>query len=70
MKFFRENLSKLRDENDEHMLIGFEVAFPALLDMARNLNIEVPEDSAVLKDILAKRDLKLKKYKIIYNYVL
>ena len=56
MKFFKENLSKLGDENDEHMPIGFEVNFPALLDMARNLNIEVSEDSAVLEDIFAKRD--------------
>ncbi|KAG5055295.1 hypothetical protein JHK85_007805 [Glycine max] len=30
----QENLYKLQDENAEHMPIGFEVAFPSLLDLA------------------------------------
>ncbi|KAI4349509.1 hypothetical protein L6164_010091 [Bauhinia variegata] len=61
MKFFEENLSKLVDENDEHMPIGFEVAFPSLLDIAGSLGIQVPVDSPILKEIFAARDLKLKK---------
>ncbi|XP_061367004.1 ent-copalyl diphosphate synthase, chloroplastic [Gastrolobium bilobum] len=59
MAFFKENLSKLQNENAEHMPIGFEVAFPSLLDIARGLNIEIPDDSPILKDIFAKRDVKL-----------
>lgn len=65
MAFFREKLSKLEDENAEHMPIGFEVAFPSLLDIARGLNIEVPDDSPILKDIFAKRDEKLTRYVIV-----
>ncbi|TKY62444.1 Ent-copalyl diphosphate synthase [Spatholobus suberectus] len=61
MTFFKENLYKLQDENAEHMPIGFEVAFPSLLDLAQSLNIEVPHDSPILKDIFAMRDLKLKQ---------
>ncbi|MED6194808.1 Gly-Xaa carboxypeptidase, partial [Stylosanthes scabra] len=61
MLFFNENLSKLQDENAEHMPIGFEVAFPSLLDLAGSMNIEVPHDSPVLKEIYALRDLKLTK---------
>ncbi|KAK7285344.1 hypothetical protein RJT34_20113 [Clitoria ternatea] len=61
LKFFKENLYKLQDENAEHMPIGFEVAFPSLLDLARSLNIEVPDDSPILQNILAMRDIKLKK---------
>ncbi|EFH49068.1 hypothetical protein ARALYDRAFT_352546 [Arabidopsis lyrata subsp. lyrata] len=57
--FFRENIGKLEDENDEHMPIGFEVAFPSLLEIAREINIDVPYDSPVLKDIYAKKELKL-----------
>ncbi|AEE82229.1 ent-kaurene synthetase A-like protein [Arabidopsis thaliana] len=57
--FFRENIGKLEDENDEHMPIGFEVAFPSLLEIARGINIDVPYDSPVLKDIYAKKELKL-----------
>ncbi|KAL1312212.1 hypothetical protein HN51_038808 [Arachis hypogaea] len=61
LKFVKENLSKLEDENVEHMPIGFEVAFPSLLDLARSMNIEVPHDSPILKQIFAMRDLKLTK---------
>jgi len=62
MQFFVENLNKLQDENVEHMPIGFEVAFPSLLNIARSLNIEVPDDSPILKEIFEMRDEKLKKY--------
>jgi len=60
MSFFRENLGKLEDENEE--LAGFEVIFPSLLDRARRLNIDVPNDSPILKNIFAKRDEKLRRY--------
>ncbi|XP_039032509.1 (-)-kolavenyl diphosphate synthase TPS28, chloroplastic-like isoform X2 [Hibiscus syriacus] len=61
VSFFNENISKLENESEEHMPIGFEVAFPSLLEIARSLHIEVPYDSPVLKDIYVKRDLKLTK---------
>ncbi|KAI4301251.1 hypothetical protein L6164_034546 [Bauhinia variegata] len=59
MAFFKENISKLQNENDEHMPIGFEVAFPSLLEIALSLNIEVPDESPILEDIFAKRNVKL-----------
>ncbi|KAF7818328.1 ent-copalyl diphosphate synthase, chloroplastic [Senna tora] len=59
LAFFRENLCKLENENVEHMPIGFEVAFPSLLDMARLLDIQVPHDSPILTRILAMRNEKL-----------
>ncbi|KAB1203283.1 hypothetical protein CJ030_MR8G019421 [Morella rubra] len=60
IRFLRETISKLEGENAEHMPIGFEVAFPSLLEIARSLNIEVvPDDSQVLQDIYAKRNIKL-----------
>ncbi|CAI0382231.1 unnamed protein product, partial [Linum tenue] len=61
MKFFNENLNKLEDENMEHMPIGFEVAFPSLLELAGRLNLDVAHDSPVLQQIYAARNLKLKK---------
>ncbi|CAF1702691.1 ent-copalyl diphosphate synthase, chloroplastic-like isoform X1 [Brassica napus] len=57
--FFQENIEKLEEENHEHMPIGFEVAFPSLLEIARGINIDVPYDTPVLKDIFAKKELKL-----------
>ncbi|XP_010522728.1 PREDICTED: ent-copalyl diphosphate synthase, chloroplastic [Tarenaya hassleriana] len=59
IEFFRENIEKLREEKDEHMPIGFEVAFPSLLDIARRLDIDVPYDSPVLQEIHSKKNLKL-----------
>ncbi|CAJ1904862.1 unnamed protein product [Sphenostylis stenocarpa] len=59
MTFFKENLHELENENAEHMPIGFEVAFPSLLDIARGLDIEVPENSPILNKIFAMRNVKL-----------
>ncbi|XP_059625876.1 (-)-kolavenyl diphosphate synthase TPS28, chloroplastic isoform X2 [Cornus florida] len=59
--FIKENMHKLGNESDQHMPIGFEVAFPSLIEMARKLDIEVPDDSQVLEEIYAKRNLKLRK---------
>ncbi|PON84203.1 Ent-copalyl diphosphate synthase [Trema orientale] len=59
MIFFKANISMLEKENPEHMPIGFEVAFPSLLEIARKINLEVPEDSPVLQEIYARREIKL-----------
>ncbi|KAJ7950499.1 Copalyl diphosphate synthase [Quillaja saponaria] len=62
MAFFNQNISKLKTENPENMLAGFEVSFPALLEKARSLNIEIQDQhSSVLDDIYAQRDIKLKR---------
>ncbi|MFS8014551.1 putative ent-copalyl diphosphate synthase [Helianthus anomalus] len=61
LKFMKENISKLEDEDREHMPIGFEVAFPSLINMARKLKLEVPEDTRAMKEIYASRNLKLSK---------
>lgn len=67
VRFFNENISKIENENDEHMPIGFEVAFPSLLEIARSLGIQVPEpdDSPVLQKIYTKRNLKLTRLDFI-----
>ncbi|KAJ8421794.1 hypothetical protein Cgig2_012317 [Carnegiea gigantea] len=57
--FLKENISKLENEDAEHMPIGFEVAFPALIEIARAHGIEVVEDSPTLQEIYAKRSIKL-----------
>lgn len=59
MSFMRENLSRIGDENAEHMPIGFEVAFPSLIEIAKKLGLDFPYDSPVLQDIYASRQLKL-----------
>lgn len=59
MSFIKENIHRLGDENIEHMPIGFEVAFPSLIEMAQTLGIQVPDDFPVLQEIYAQRELKL-----------
>ncbi|XP_077232941.1 ent-copalyl diphosphate synthase 1-like isoform X2 [Tasmannia lanceolata] len=61
MSFLRENIGKLKDEIAEHMPIGFEVAFPCLIELSQSLGLEVPLDSSVLQDIYDKRNLKLQR---------
>lgn len=74
LSFIEENLCKIGNENAEHMPIGFEIAFPSLIEVARSLDIEVPDNSPVLQDIYAKRNLKLTRYdfasqkKLIHYY--
>ncbi|XP_072062498.1 ent-copalyl diphosphate synthase, chloroplastic isoform X4 [Arachis hypogaea] len=64
LTFFKENLSKIQDESAAEDLVGFEFTLPSLLDLARSMNIEVPDDSPILKELSAMRDLKLKRIPI------
>ncbi|XP_038691005.1 (-)-kolavenyl diphosphate synthase TPS14, chloroplastic-like isoform X1 [Tripterygium wilfordii] len=61
ISFLKENISMLEKDDSEHMLVGFEFGFPVLLDMARRLGIDVPDDSPFLQAIYVQRDLKLKR---------
>ncbi|KAK4418280.1 Kolavenyl diphosphate synthase TPS5, chloroplastic [Sesamum alatum] len=57
--FIKENIYKLEDENEEQMPIGFEVALPSVIEMAKKLDIDIPDDSPGLQEIYARRELKL-----------
>ncbi|KZV22536.1 ent-copalyl diphosphate synthase, chloroplastic [Dorcoceras hygrometricum] len=57
--YIQENISKLGDEDEEHMPIGFEVALPSLIEIAKKLGIDIPDDSPGMQEIYARRDLKL-----------
>nr|XP_043617171.1 (-)-kolavenyl diphosphate synthase TPS28, chloroplastic-like [Erigeron canadensis] len=61
IKYVHKNLNKLGDEKEEHMTPGFELLFPKLIELAQKLDIKMPKDSPVLKEIYAKRDMKLAK---------
>ncbi|XP_022931238.1 ent-copalyl diphosphate synthase, chloroplastic-like [Cucurbita moschata] len=57
--FFNQNIWKLEEENAEHMPIGFEIAFPSLLEFAKKLKLGIRSDSPALQQINARRALKL-----------
>ncbi|XP_071714190.1 (-)-kolavenyl diphosphate synthase TPS28, chloroplastic-like [Rutidosis leptorrhynchoides] len=61
MKFLKDNMSKLENGSEDNMTMGFELAFPSLIELSRKLNINVPSDDEypVLKTIYAKQDVTL-----------
>ncbi|KAL1559678.1 Gly-Xaa carboxypeptidase [Salvia divinorum] len=61
LRFISDNIEKLADEDEELMPVGFEIALPSLIDLAKRLCIEIPDNSASIKNIYAKRDSKLKR---------
>nr|UVC58043.1 CPS6 protein [Isodon rubescens] len=62
LRFIRDNMEKLENEDEELMPIGFEVVFPSLIEAAQKLGIEIPHiDSPCIKKIQAMRDFKLKR---------
>ncbi|KAL8063600.1 hypothetical protein ABFX02_01G036900 [Erythranthe guttata] len=62
ISFVKDNISKLGDASPEHMTCGFEVVFPALLQRAKDLNIDgIPYDAPVIQDIFNVRDRKMKR---------
>ena len=60
--FIKENMSRLVEEEQDWMPSVFEINFPALLDRAKDLNLDIPYNHPVLEEIYAKRNLKLSKY--------
>nr|AGW18158.1 terpene synthase 5 [Copaifera officinalis] len=63
IEFFKENLERLAKEDPANMSVGFEMIFPSLIEMARDLNIEVPDPNThpILKQIYAMKNEKLKR---------
>ncbi|XP_038697212.1 (-)-kolavenyl diphosphate synthase TPS28, chloroplastic-like [Tripterygium wilfordii] len=62
ISFLNEKMSMLEKENEEHFLGGFEIVFPSILEMARKLGIQLPDDHhtcSALQNIIFKRNLKL-----------
>ncbi|RLM78351.1 hypothetical protein C2845_PM12G17950 [Panicum miliaceum] len=61
LSFVHENIKRLPEDDENWMLAGFETIFPTLLEMAKDVGLDMPCDDPALQDIYAKRDLKLAK---------
>ena len=48
------------NEADSHRLSGFEIVFPAMLKEAKILGLDLPYELSFIKQIMEKRDAKLK----------
>ncbi|KAI4326509.1 hypothetical protein MLD38_031818 [Melastoma candidum] len=58
IKFLKENISRLKDEDEAHMPSGFENTLHALMATARDLEMEIPFDHPALQEIYARREIK------------
>ncbi|KAH8967051.1 hypothetical protein BDL97_03G057700 [Sphagnum fallax] len=70
LEFIRLNLGKIEEDDPAHMPIGFEIVFPAMLEEAKALGLDLPYESPILQSIHAARAEKMKKIpmEILHNY--
>ncbi|OEL25993.1 Ent-copalyl diphosphate synthase 1, chloroplastic [Dichanthelium oligosanthes] len=61
LSFLNHNIWKLAEEDQESMPIGFEIAFPSLIEIAKSLRVEFPYDHQALQGIYASREIKMKR---------
>lgn len=61
VKFLQENLQKMEEDDAAHMPIGFEIVFPAMLEDAKALGLDLPYDAPILQQIAAEREKKMQK---------
>nr|BAJ39816.1 ent-kaurene synthase [Liochlaena subulata] len=61
VEFIQKNLQAMETEEDAHMMIGFEIVFPALISYAKSLDLDLPFDAPIIAKISAEREKKLAK---------
>ncbi len=55
------NVGKIEEDDPAHMPLGFEIVFPAMLEEAKALGLDLPYESPILQSIHAARAEKLRK---------
>ncbi|PWZ53268.1 Ent-copalyl diphosphate synthase 1, chloroplastic [Zea mays] len=62
LSFLGRNMWKLATEDEESMPIGFELAFPSLIELAKSLGVhDFPYDHQALQAIYSSREIKVKR---------
>ncbi|TVU42420.1 hypothetical protein EJB05_08824, partial [Eragrostis curvula] len=54
--FIQENMWRIADKEHDWMPVGFEIALPSFLEMAKVMGLDIPYDEPALKEIYAQRD--------------
>lgn len=67
LSFLNQNMWKLAVEDEESMPIGFELAFPSLIEIAKSLGVDFPYDHQSLQGIYSSREIKMKRYIYIHT---
>nr|WJJ50358.1 diterpene synthase 4 [Cephalotaxus harringtonia] len=61
LSFLRTYIPKINDEDDVYSPIGFEIVFPALMEDAKFMSLDLPYDNELLHKVYEERALKLKR---------
>ncbi|KAK1321035.1 hypothetical protein QJS10_CPA03g00942 [Acorus calamus] len=61
IRFLRQNIHALKEGEEQHMLAGFEMIFPTLIQRAHNLGLDLQLDCPAMEDIYIRRNLKRNK---------
>nr|AOG18237.1 diterpene synthase [Taiwania cryptomerioides] len=64
LRFLQTYFSKLNTDDDVYSPIGFEIVFPALMEDAKVMNLDLPYDNDLLQQIYDEKALKLKRIPI------
>ncbi|KAG2621155.1 hypothetical protein PVAP13_3NG219900 [Panicum virgatum] len=59
--YLHQNMWRISEEDQEWMPIGFEIAFPSLIEIAKSLDLDFPYDHHALQEICYNREIKLKR---------
>ena len=62
LSYLHQNMWRVSEEDQESMPIGFEIAFPSLIEIAKSLDLDFPYDHHALQEIYYNREIKLKRY--------
>ena len=62
-------MERLNEEDLDHMPIGFEVAFPSLVEIARSIDLNIPFNCPGLEEIHKRKSLKLKKFSLCLSHL-
>lgn len=70
IQFLQSNIYKMEEDDANHMPIGFEIVFPAMMEDAKALGLDLPYDATILQQISAEREKKMKKIPMamVYKY--
>lgn len=68
--FLQTYIPKMNDEHDAHTPVGFEIVFPALMEDAKIMGLDLPYDAEFLQKIHDEKALKMKRIpmKVLHEF--
>ncbi|KAJ7559127.1 hypothetical protein O6H91_04G071300 [Diphasiastrum complanatum] len=64
ISFINSRIQAMEGDDINHMPIGYEIVFPAILEKAQRLNLKIPYNAPIIKKVFAMKEEKLKRISI------